>query len=139
MLPLIFSTKVLLLPQRMSLMSLSYQDSADFLGELMMEPLHIILPPHQTCIDRDVVCEEISRRFDQKDLKVVIDIERLLIDSANGILRDIPDSITDLYKADIDKDRLSLHLQMLPDAVKQYNSSTVPVRRSPIFELCVMS
>ena len=66
----------------------------------------------------DVVCDEINR-FDQKDLKVIIDIERLLLDSANGVTRDIPESITDMYRSDIDKERLSLHLQMLPDAVKQ--------------------
>ena len=77
----------------------------------------------------DVVCEEINRRFDQKDLKVVIDIESLLLDSANGITRDIPDSITNTYRSDIDKERLSLHLQMLPDAVKQYSVSTLPIKK----------
>ena len=61
----------------------------------------------------DVVCDEINRRFDQKDLKVVIDIERLLLDSANSVTRDIPGSITDMYRRDIDKECLSLHLQML--------------------------
>ena len=39
----------------------------------------------------DVICEEINRRFEQKDLKVVVDLERLLFDSANGITTDIPD------------------------------------------------
>ena len=53
----------------------------------------------------------------------------ILIDSANGGCRDIPDSIIALYKADIDKDHLSLHPQMLPDAVKQYSSSSVPVKK----------
>ena len=69
------------------------------------------------------------RRFDQKDLKVVIDIECLLLDSANGIPADIPESITDTYRSDIDKERLSLHLQMLPDAVKQYSVSTLPIKK----------
>ena len=49
----------------------------------------------------DIVCDEINRRFDQKDLKIVIDIERLLLDSANGIPTDIPESITDTYRNDI--------------------------------------
>ena len=77
----------------------------------------------------DVLCEEINRRFDQKDLKVVADIERLLLDSANGITRDIPESITTTYRGNIDKERLFLHLQMLPDAVSQYSASAFPIRK----------
>ena len=38
----------------------------------------------QKCYEAlDVVCEEIKRRFDQDDLKVVVEIEQLLLDSAN--------------------------------------------------------
>ena len=70
-------------------------------------------------------------------MKVVIDIERLLHDSANGITRDIPESITDMYKSDIDQERLSLHLQMLPDAVKQYSVSNLPITKvTSIRTLC---
>ena len=84
----------------------------------------------------DVLCEEINR-FDQKDLKVVADIERLLLDSANGIPRDIPESITTTYRGNIDKERLFLHLQMLPDAISQYTiksqqytiKSAFPIRK----------
>ena len=81
----------------------------------------------------DVLCEEINtreinRRFDQKYLKVVADIERLLLDSANGITRDIPESITTTYRGDIDKEHLFLHLQMLPDAINQYSVSAFPIR-----------
>ena len=92
----------------------------------------------QKCFEvLDIVCDEINRRFDQKDLKVVIDIEHLL-DSANGIpAADIPESITDTYRSDIDKKRLSLHLQMLPDAVKQYSVSTLPIKKvTSIRTLC---
>ena len=85
----------------------------------------------------DIVCDEINRRFDQKDLKIVIDIECLLFDSASGIPTDIPESITDTYRSDIDKERLSLHLQMLPDAVKQYSVSTLPIKKvTSICTLC---
>ena len=77
----------------------------------------------------DVICEEINRRFEQKDLKVVVDLERLLLDSANGITTDIPESITATYRGDIDKERLSLHLQMLPDAIKQYRASGLPIKK----------
>ena len=86
----------------------------------------------------DVICEEINRRFDQKDLKVVADIERLLLDLANGITRDIPESITATYGGDIDKEHLSLHLHMLPDAIKQYSASGYRSRKSPLYTHCVM-
>lgn len=77
----------------------------------------------------DVVCEEINRRFDQKDLKVAIDIECLVLDAANGIAKNIPESIKSTYGNDIDMNRLSLHLQMLPDAVKQYGASTSHIKK----------
>ena len=77
----------------------------------------------------DVVSEKINRRFDKKDLKVVADIEHLLLKSANGITRDIPESITATYRGDIDKERLSLHLHMLPDAISQYSASALPIRK----------
>ena len=60
---------------------------------------------------------------------MVIDIECLLLDSANGITRDIPESIINTYRCDIDKEHLSLYLQMLPDAVKQYSASTLPIKK----------
>ena len=71
-------------------------------------------------------------------MKVVIDIEGLLDSAnANGIPTDIPESITDTYRSDIDKERLSLHLQMLPDAVKQYGVSTLPIKKvTSIRTLC---
>ena len=86
----------------------------------------------------DIVCEEIKRRFDQEDLKVVIDIEQLLLDSANGITRTIPESIKNIYRSDLDIERLSVHLQMLPDAVKQYSDpSGVPIKKvTSIRSLC---
>ena len=58
----------------------------------------------------NIVCEEINRRFHQKELKVFVDIEHLLLDSANGITRDIPESITATYRGDVDKECLSLYL-----------------------------
>ena len=40
---------------------------------------------------------QISTRFDQNDPKVVADVERLLIQSANGQHTPIPDNIKSVY------------------------------------------
>ena len=58
--------------------------------------------------------------FDQDDLKVVVEIEQLLLDSANGIALTIPESVTSIYRSDLDIMQLCVHLQMLPDAAKHY-------------------
>ena len=64
------------------------------------------------------------------ELKVVADIESLLLDSANGITRAVPESITDMCRGDLDKDCLAVHLQMLPDSVKQYShASGLPIKK----------
>ena len=86
----------------------------------------------------DIVCEEIKRRFDQEDLKVAVDIEQLLLDSANGIIRTIPEFVTAAYRSDMDMEPLSLHLIMLPNAVKQYSdTSGVQMKEvTSIWSLC---
>ena len=91
----------------------------------------------QKCYEAlDVVCEEIKKRFDQDDLKVVVEIEQLLLDSANGIATTIPESVTCIYRSDLDIEQLYVHLRMLPDAVKQYNDpSGLPIKTS-IRTLC---
>lgn len=87
----------------------------------------------------DVVCEESKRRFDQQDLKIVVDMESLLIDSANGLTLTVPESITAMYRRDLDKERLAVHLKMLPDVIKQYGMLLVcQSRESPSSALCVM-
>ena len=68
------------------------------------------------------VCEEIRRWFDQEDLKVVADMESLLLDSANGMNPSIPQVITAMYTRELDEDRLATHLKMLPDVIQQYNA-----------------
>ena len=86
----------------------------------------------------DIVSEEIKRRFDQRDIKIVVEMEQLLLDSANGVDTTIPESIKTMYRSDLDIERLSVHLRMLPDAVKQYNNtSSLPIKKvTSIRTLC---
>ena len=63
----------------------------------------------------DVLCGELNRRFDQRDIRIAGGIEKIFLDSANGCDTDIPDKIAEPYKGDLDIDRLRLHLKMLPE------------------------
>ncbi len=84
-----------------------------------------------------MLCEEIKRRFDQEDLKIVADMESLLLDSANGVIRAVPESITAMYRSDVNSERLAVHLKMLPDAVRQYGSVVgLPIKVTSIRTLC---
>ncbi len=67
----------------------------------------------------DCVKEELKRRFQQTNFLFVRDIESMLISSANGKSFSIPQKLKELYGKDLDCDKLSLQLQMLPDAIKQ--------------------
>ena len=54
----------------------------------------------------------------------------MVIDAANGKVNQIPETVCDMYVKDFDMSRLSTHLNMLPDIVKQYNStSAVPFHK----------
>ena len=71
----------------------------------------------------DIVTSEIQRRFDQRDFCVASDLEQIDIDAANGKVNPIPETVRDMYVKDLDMLRLSTHLNMLLDIVKQYNST----------------
>ncbi len=48
----------------------------------------------------DVVCQQIDTRFDQKDIEIVADMERLLFELANGQHCPISDIIKSMYSHD---------------------------------------
>lgn len=63
-------------------------------------------------------CGEIERRFDQSDLSVVLKIESLLLNSANGQHTLAPELHDILAKYRIDIDRLKIQIAMLSDTIK---------------------
>ena len=65
----------------------------------------------------DQACGEIERRFDQSDLSVVLEIESLLINSANGQHTLAPELHQILGKYHIDIDRLKMQIAMLSDTI----------------------
>ena len=69
----------------------------------------------------DCVKEELKRHFHQGNFLFIREVESMLINSANGKAFSIPLKLKELYNQDLDFDKLSLQIQMLPDAVKQYS------------------
>ena len=74
----------------------------------------------------DEVVNEINRRFDQENLNIVIDIEKLLLKCSNDKQADIciPDSLTTTYQKDINFEQLKLQLQLIPGLILRYKELT---------------
>ena len=66
----------------------------------------------------DAVHGDLQRRFLQKNFLFVRNLEQLLLNSANGKGFSLPQDFRTLYENDIDMQKLLLHLQKLPDAIK---------------------
>ena len=66
----------------------------------------------------DCITGKLERRFSQENFILVQKIESMLLDSANGKDVSIPPQVNQIYEADIDMERLLLHLKILPDAIK---------------------
>ena len=66
----------------------------------------------------DIVSNEISRHFDQRDFTVVGECEKLLINVANNLDFTISKSVQTTYKEDIQMDRLSVHLKIIQPSTK---------------------
>ena len=81
----------------------------------------------------DVVIAELERRFDRSSSSqvVVMEIEQLLLDAANGKqIDEIPPSVKSLYKTDFDMPRLHAQLGMLRDVVRVsqlYSDRTITI------------
>lgn len=91
----------------------------------------------------DLLVNELKRRFQQKrGLPVVAVVERLLLEAANGTLNvcdQIPEELQ-LYKSDINLERMKTQLLMLPDLIRTRNTkldNTVPIKKvTNIVTLC---
>ena len=77
----------------------------------------------------DCVKGELERRFCQENFLFVRNIEAMLISSANGMPCTLPPRFKDIYDKDIDIQKLSLQLQLLPDAIKSSTSKIKEVTR----------
>ena len=69
----------------------------------------------------DCVKGELQRRFHQDNFLLVRNIETILINSANGNPCSFPETFKTTFGNDIDMQKLSLQIQLLPDAIKCNN------------------
>ena len=76
----------------------------------------------------DTVVGELENRFTQENFLVVRKIEDLLLNSANNKPVPLPEELCSLYHKDIDFEKLKLHLQMLPDAIKAVSFDGIQIR-----------
>ena len=61
-------------------------------------------------------------------MPIALSIEKVLLDSANGVfLKEIPDELH-ICNKDIHMDRLLIQLQILPDMIKTYNESQLAIK-----------
>ena len=90
----------------------------------------------------DILKNELERRFDQESLKLLVEIERLLIDACNGNAGQPSGTLQELYESEIDFKRLEAQLAMLPDLVETVNlqnaSQVVITQVTAISTVCDM-
>ena len=68
---------------------------------------------------------ELSQRFDQKDMKIVIDMEKLVLSACvKNENVTIPDSVKDLFQKDIQMEKLKTQLCMLPELIIRHGELT---------------
>ena len=69
----------------------------------------------------DTLTEEMARRFDQATFLLLQEMERLLIDSCNGIRVTASSNFKEMYGSDLNVNTLTVQLSMLPDVVATAN------------------
>lgn len=80
---------------------------------------------------------DLHRRFQQENFLLVKNIEALLIDSANCNTVSLSPKLKEMYSSDIDMEKLSIHLQMLPDVVKAVHLDDIAIRKvTGVHTLC---
>ena len=69
---------------------------------------------------------EVQRRFDQADLKIVKEIEVLLLNATNGeVVQSLPSTVLDYVGNDFDQERLKCQLSLIPDMFKTATDGSI--------------
>ena len=81
---------------------------------------HQHLSPRDMCRQEavDTVSEEVKRRFDQSDIKLIQDVETLLLIVNGTVTHTLSDALVRFFEGDIEVERLKIQLGMLPDMIK---------------------
>lgn len=79
----------------------------------------------------DITICQLDQRFDQKDLKVLEEIEKLLIGCCNNNYVNPSVELMELYQREINFQNLQVQLAMLPDFLKtcnEQNTHETPIK-----------
>ena len=80
----------------------------------------------------DILICQLDQRFDQKDLKVLEEIEKLLIGCCNNGDVNPSEELMELYQREINFQNLQVQLAMLPDFLKtcnEQNTHETPIKQ----------
>lgn len=78
----------------------------------------------------EVIAGEVNRRFDQPDLKIIRDIENLMINASNQATFNVSDELVTYLKDDIDCTRLKHQLLTIPDLVRTaFSADSVTIKK----------
>jgi len=72
----------------------------------------------------DEVTNELTRRFDQKDIKVVVEVEKLLLPAARGDKEIVvPNAVQETYQ-NVSIEPLIMQLKLIPDLIQHHKQLT---------------
>ena len=69
----------------------------------------------------DLLAAEIERRFDQNSLKIINEMEQVLLNPCNGVTVQFSEEFLEKYSTDVNVERLKIQLPMLQDLIKTAN------------------
>ena len=74
----------------------------------------------------ELAAGEVERRFDQADLRIVKEIEVLLLNAANGeVVQSLASTLLDYMGKDFDHERLKCQLSLIPDMIKTTGDGSI--------------
>ena len=80
-----------------------------------------------------------EHRFDQQSLELLGEMERILINACNGSISQPSGRLQELYRSDIEFQRLEAQLKVLPDLVHTVNQQSKTQGQVAIKEVTTMS
>uniref|UniRef100_A0A1X7UNH8 HAT C-terminal dimerisation domain-containing protein n=1 Tax=Amphimedon queenslandica TaxID=400682 RepID=A0A1X7UNH8_AMPQE len=76
----------------------------------------------------DIIIREIEKQLNQTSLGILNDIEGVLLSASNGILKQVPKRIKELYSSIINFDKLVRQLSMFQDFIKASKATTQGIK-----------
>lgn len=95
---------------------------------------------HQYFQAVDEVANELSRRFDQKDLKIAVDMDKMLLSAClDDKEATIPEAVLLTYQNDLQMQQLQAQLKLLPDLVSQHREISGTTMKFERYVIIIMN